>query len=135
MKILSPMARVEPATYWFQVEHSTTELWPLADKSDLSGVFIYFICVFFIFFGWPRGGRRGLGVYKWCIRLKMLLKSNKALCLPVHQSPYEKHLKNKNSLEFLFSCCKMRGLKQGYTPLDSFGVSRGTQLLTPYFPT
>ena len=56
------------------VERSTTELWPLADKSDLSGVFIYFICVFFIFFGWPRGGRRGLGAYKWCIKAENVVK-------------------------------------------------------------
>ena len=43
--------------------------------------------------------------------------------------------KNENSHEFLFSRCKMRGLKQGYTPLDPSGVSRGTLLSTHHFTT
>ena len=89
------MARFEPATYWLQVERSTTELWPLADKSDLSGVFIYFICVFFIFLGGPGAVGGAWGCTSGVLRLKMLLKSNKALCLPVHQSRYEKQLKKQ----------------------------------------
>ena len=120
MKKVSPMAKFEPATYWLQVERSTTELWPLADKSDHSGVFIYFICVFFIFFGWPRGGRRGLGAYKWCIKAENVVKIKQSTMFTCSSVTLWKTVeKTKIRLNFYFRVVK-------------WGVSsRGIPLLTP----
>jgi len=52
------------------------------------------MCVFLIFWV-AQGGGGALGHTSGVLRLKMLLKSNKALCLPVHLSRYEKQLKKR----------------------------------------
>ena len=131
MKKVSPTARFEPATYWLQVERSTTELWPLADKSDLSGVFIYFIWVFFIFFGWPRGSRRGLGAYKWCIKAENVVKIKQSTMFTCSSVTLWKTVeKTKICLNFYFRVVKWGVSSRGITLLTPSG-SRGAPCFRP----
>ena len=85
------MARFEPATYWLQVEGSGH--WLLKVTFPVS---LYISYVSFLYFlGGPEAVGGAWGRTSGVLRLKMLLKSNKALCLPVHQSRYEKQLKKQ----------------------------------------
>ena len=59
-------------------------------------VSLYISYVSFLYFlGGPGAVGGAWGRTSGVLRLKMLLKSNKALCLPVHQSRYEKQLKKQ----------------------------------------
>ena len=122
LKKVSPTARFEPATYWLQVERSTTELWPLHRLIIVTfPVSLYISYVSFLYFlGGPGAVGGAWGHTSGVFRLKMLLKSNKALCLPVLQSRYEKQLKKwKFAWISIFA-------------LENEGVSsRGIPLLTP----
>ena len=65
-------------------------------KSQLGGITrTYISCVIFYFLGGPGAEGGAWGHTRGVKMFKMLLKLNKALCLPVHQSRYEKQLKNQ----------------------------------------